>query len=139
VRRENPSDAHVEVAVEHLRIVDRELWETAQARLQANAAAKNLAASSPERPGFWGRGRPRHLLTGKVLCGICGNPFTTVGKDYLRCLRAKNADCTNTVSLRRVHLERRVLRMMGETAGLDRPERRMISFVPHPSAVVMIT
>ena len=99
---------------EHLRIIPHELWLNVAQRLQANGASRDPTDTDRKHPGFWDRRRPRHLLSGKVFCGTCGNPFTTLGKDYLRCLRARNGYCTNTASLRRTGLERHVLAMMRE-------------------------
>ncbi len=112
-RRVNGRNEHVEVPVPDLRIVDEELWQAVQTRLKENAAAPNPAAPGREG-GFWTRRQPRHLLTGKVFCGTCGRHFAAVGKDYLRCVDARHGNCPNRVSLRRVHLEHRVLRAMGE-------------------------
>ena len=114
VRRDNAPEEHIETAAEHLRIVPHELWLGVAQRLQANGASRDPAAPDGQRPGFWDRRRPRHLLSGKVFCGSCGKPFTILAKGYLRCLQARNGNCVNTVSLRRTHLERLVLRRMAE-------------------------
>ncbi len=108
VRRAAATNTHVEVEVPLLKIVERDQWQAAQARLLDNAAAANPAAPDGQ-PGFWDRRKPRHLLTGKVFCGICGQGFATMGKDYLRCMHARNGHCANTASLRRGPLESAVL------------------------------
>jgi site-specific DNA recombinase len=114
VRRDNAPEEYIETEAEHLRIIPHELWLNVAQRLQANGASRDPTDTDRKHPGFWDRRRPRHLLSGKVFCGTCGNPFTTLGKDYLRCLRARNGYCTNTASLRRTGLERHVLAMMRE-------------------------
>jgi site-specific DNA recombinase len=114
VRRDNAPEEHIETPAEHLRIVPHELWLGVAQRLQANGASRDPAAPDQHRPGFWDQRRPRHLLSGKVFCGTCGKPFTTLAKGYLRCLRARNGTCSNTASLPRTRLERQVLRTMGE-------------------------
>jgi DNA invertase Pin-like site-specific DNA recombinase len=114
VRRDNAPEDHVETTAEFLRIVPHDLWLRVAERLQANAASGDHGTTDQHRPGFWDRRRPRHLLSGKVICGNCGKPFTTLGKSYLRCLRARNGSCGNTTSLHRTRLERLVFRTMSE-------------------------
>lgn len=62
---------------------------------------------------FWTRRRARHLLTGLVHCGTCGARFTSVGRDYLGCGRARNSgncgNCGNRQSIRRPVLEHLIL------------------------------
>jgi hypothetical protein len=69
--------------VPELRVIDDTLWERAQARLYKEVAPevdRSVAA-------FRERRRPKHLLSGKVVCGT----FATLGKDYLGCQRAPGA------------------------------------------------
>jgi hypothetical protein len=57
-----------------------------QARLAAQRAAveRNEASKAPRRR-FWDQKRPQHLLSGKLVCGSCGKPLASVGRDYLAC------------------------------------------------------
>ncbi|GGJ40892.1 recombinase family protein [Neoroseomonas lacus] len=115
--RAKAPEAHVEAAVPDLRIVPDDVWNQAQARLGAEAAPR-LAKGPPQ---FWERRRPRHLLTGKVVCGCCGRGFTAVGQDYLACRAARNGSgCRNARSVRRSTLEARVLDALGRQ--LMRPD-----------------
>ncbi len=109
-RRSNDPAEHVVRPVPELRIVDDALWDRVQARLAAEAAP-----APPERPAaaFWERRRPRHLLTGKVVCGVCGGVFYARGRDYLGCPRARLRLCRNTSTVRRGPLEARVLEALG--------------------------
>lgn len=117
VRRPKAREDIVEVAFPEFRIVPEELWRAAQARLAAEAVATHPNGSQP----FWERRRPKHLLTGKVVCGGCGGAFSLLGKDYLGCSRAKNAGaCRNKARVRRSALERQVLAALG--SSLMRPE-----------------
>ena len=107
VSRPNPRSAWVVEDVPHLRIVDAATWDQAAERL-GNIRAASGADAAPE--GFWSRRRPRHLLTGKILCGTCGQAFTAIGKDYLGCTAARRqGTCTNRVTLRRGPLEDTIL------------------------------
>ncbi len=55
---------------------------------------------------FWTRRRPRHLLTGKVLCGVCGGPAAPIGQDYIACSAAeRQGTCVNRASIRRGDIE----------------------------------
>ena len=74
VRRPNERDAVVVRDVPELRIIEQDLWDGVQARLQAEALPPRRAVTGATRP-FWERRRPRHLLTGKVVCGVCGRHF----------------------------------------------------------------
>lgn len=117
VRRAKPPRDVVEVAFPEFRIVPDDLWHAAQARLAAEAVATHPNGGQP----FWERRRPKHLLTGKVVCGCCGGAFSLLGKDYLGCSRAKNAGaCRNKTRVRRSVLEHRVLAALGNQ--LMRPD-----------------
>jgi hypothetical protein len=63
VRRSNSAEDHVEVPVEHLRLVDHALWETVQARLRANAATHRPTSKEGHETGFWDR-------RGRVTCSL---------------------------------------------------------------------
>lgn len=68
----------IEVAFPELRIIPEELWQAAQVRLAAEAVATHPGGGRP----FWERRRPRHLLTGKVICGCCDGAFALlIGAD----------------------------------------------------------
>jgi hypothetical protein len=97
-----------QVLVMDLRIVDDQLWQAVSARL--DTVAKSPAAIAIRESRFWEKKRPKHLLTGLVCCGSCGNPLTNVGRDYLRCTRAdKGGTCSNNQGVRRSLLEKTVL------------------------------
>ena len=60
-------------------------------------------------PAFWNRRRPQHLLTGRVFCGCCSGPYVNKGKDYMGYQADVVGACRNRRSIRRHHLEGRVL------------------------------
>ncbi len=112
VRRINAAEDLIKVDVPHLRIVEQALWDAVQLRLAAEVAP--VHATSPESwsespPAFWDRRRPKHLLSGKVICGHCRGPFISRGKDYLTCQAARHGTCLNRRSIRRGRLDSRVL------------------------------
>jgi hypothetical protein len=55
---------------------------------------------------------PRHLLTGKIVCGVCGRAQQRVGKDHLARRLACNHGCPNGASVRCAHVEARVVRAL---------------------------
>ena len=106
--RPNPPERWIVEEVPHLRIVDADLWDAVrrrQAEILATPAVQKIMESK-----FWTRRRARHLLTGLVFCGVCGARFTSVGRDYLGCGRARNSgNCHNRRSIRRGRLESLIL------------------------------
>ena len=111
VRRRNQPTAYVTQDVPELRIVEDELWDRVQARLVAEAARPTQDAATPA--ALWEARRPQHLLTGKVLCGVCGGLYYARGRDYLSCHNARRDQCRNRTSVRRGPLEARVMQALG--------------------------
>ncbi len=118
VRRRNHASSHVTADVPDLRIIDDELWGRVQARLGAEAARPSKEKG--KSPAFWDARRPKHLLTGKVTCGLCGGLYYARGRDYLSCHKARRYLCQNTTSVRRGPLEARVMDALGR--HLMRPD-----------------
>jgi site-specific DNA recombinase len=109
VRKRNPVEAFVEVEVPELRLVEPALWAAVQTRLGRESAARD----QDRGPRFWEARRPKHLLSGKVFCSVCGHTFKAAGKDYLACLAAKDSTCRNHARVRRAALEQWVLDALG--------------------------
>ena len=113
VSRMNPSSAWVTHEVPELRIVESDVWERAQARLDAIRQASG--ANDSERPRYWESRRAKHLLTGKLVCGVCGGAFSAVGKDFLGCTAARRQGvCHNRAGIRRPVLENLILAALRE-------------------------
>ncbi len=92
-----------------MRIVDQDLWDRVQVRLAEQEASPPRKAGVDPNHHFWERRRPKHLLTGKIVCSSCASPFSALGKDYLGCLAAKHGTCRNISRVRRGSVEKRVL------------------------------
>lgn len=119
VPRVNPESERVIQEVPHLRIIEEQLWNRVQARLEAIRAAP--ATQKIRASGFWLCRRPKHLLTGLVNCGSCGGSFAAVGSDYLACAAArKKGTCQNRQGIRRGELEELILN--GLKDSLMQPE-----------------
>ncbi len=112
VRRDSRADDIVTKEVPHLRIISDPLWQRVLERLKAEAAPIKCTADG-DQSAFWDRRRPRHLLSGKVICGVCGRPSSVFGKDYLGCKAAAHGTCRNTRRVRRAILEAKVLEALG--------------------------
>jgi len=79
VARQNAEAEVVVEAVPELRIVEAGLWARVQERLAAAArpeCSPTLGRSSSLGPR-WSDRRPRHVLTAKIVCGVCGAGWTS--------------------------------------------------------------
>ena len=108
VRHDNRPVDHLVIEVPHLRIIDDELWQRVQTRLKRDAAPVHEGPDGT-RPAFWVRRRPRHLLSGKAFCGVCGRPLSLFGRDYMGCKAASHGTCRNRRTIRRAVLQDRVM------------------------------
>ena len=114
VRRPNDVAALVEREAPDLAIIDPAVWRSVQDRLAREAAPVMVPGQAS--PGaishpchFSERRRARHLLSGKVVCGLCSGSFYPVGKHYLACRAASVRACANAARPSRPALEGRVV------------------------------
>ena len=114
--RPNGPEAVLREQVPELRIIEDTLWEAVQSRLDRQRAAIEPAPNSGDtRRRFWDQRRPQHMLTGKVVCGSCGTPMASVGRDYLACrVAVASGPCGNRARVRRTPLEAQVLEALGD-------------------------
>jgi site-specific DNA recombinase len=97
--RPNPESEWISMPVPELRIIDDELWEAVQSKRNQHSGSR------PEC-----QRRPKHLLSGLAVCGICGGGWTVVGNGYWACGRYRDGrGCTNNRSIRTDTFEHRVL------------------------------
>jgi site-specific DNA recombinase len=96
------------VDLPELRIIDQELWQAVQDRLEG--VRQSARSRKIRKSEFWKNRRPKHLLTGLIHCAQCGNAMAAVGSDYLACSAARNgAGCNNTKGIKRTIIEHGVL------------------------------
>lgn len=98
-----PPDQHRRIPVPHLAIIDRDLWDRAQAR----RSDQTQGVPSRTRPA-----RRPYLLSGLVFCGVCGAAYSAQGQNRLACAayREKGPSvCANRRHVNRTEVERRVL------------------------------
>jgi site-specific DNA recombinase len=79
----NPREEWVTKEVPELRIIDQPLWDAVKARQTANAV-------EGDGIGMWDRRRPRHLLSGLMVCGECGGGYSKVAPSRFGCSSARN-------------------------------------------------
>ncbi len=89
-----------------LRIIDQQLWDQVKA-LQIEARAKRDSQFGLTGNPLSGAKRPGHLLSGLVVCGVCGQPFVSAGPRW-RCKAAHRQACDNS-SITGEQLEQRAL------------------------------
>jgi hypothetical protein len=114
VSRLNPESAWITTDVPELRIVDDKLWQAVRKR-QGKIAEKFVNITEAVREHHRTNRlnvarRPRSLLSGLIFCGYCGGPYSLRGADRFACSnRISNGTCSNTRTIPREELERRVL------------------------------
>jgi site-specific DNA recombinase len=109
----NPPGNEIVIKVEHLRIVDEELWEAVKRR-QAEVS-RPLTDPNTTTP-LNDLHRPRFLLSGLLTCGVCGGGYTITAKDRYGCARrSRQGTCSNSRGIKRQELERHVLDGLSST------------------------
>ena len=114
VSRPNPKEKYRVAEAPRLRIIDETTWQAAQAFKRARAGAKPVQAR-----------RPKRLLTGLLVCGVCGGSMVSAGGNWrdarLQCSRHKETGtCDNSRRFSRNTIEARVLSGLRE--HLTEPE-----------------
>lgn len=119
--RFNPESEWVHVQAPHLRIIEDDLWRAARQRQDSlaliyedNMAKSRTAAASANR-------RPKTLLSGLLVCGVCGGSVAKRGNNRFGCVsHIMGKGCTNTRTIDRDVLEARVI--AGLKDGLVSPD-----------------
>jgi hypothetical protein len=107
IPRYNGSDAWVVDEVQHLRIVDDELWRRVKECQRAIRAKMEADGNAPRSERVR---RPAYLLSNLLKCGVCGGGFAMRTKTHYACSNAHNrATCTNRLRINRTALEASVL------------------------------
>jgi site-specific DNA recombinase len=109
ISRPNPKERWLVTEVPELRIVSDELWAAAKHR-QENSAKAFTATSGSKGERLNRLRRQSHLLSGLLICGACGGPYTIRGRDRYACANHyARGTCGNRLGVARVELEARVL------------------------------
>jgi len=113
VSRLNPPEAWITQEVPQLRIVEDDLWQAVKAR-QEDLATTHATVIAATRAAITNRlnasHRPRSLLSGLLVCGSCGSPYSLRGQDRYACsAHVMSGTCGNNRTISRSQLEARVL------------------------------
>ncbi len=114
VSRINPPAAWITADVPDLRIIDDDLWQVVKARQAALAIEHEVVITAMTTARKANRlnasHRPRSLLSGLLVCGCCGGPYSLRGQDRYACSNhIMTGSCANGRSITRPALEARVL------------------------------
>ena len=118
VSRINPEAEWIRTEVPALRIVDEDLWQAARRRQtqiaeQFENVTKGVRAYRARHVNELRR--PSFLLSGLLKCGCCGGRYGIITRDRYGCLnRYRRGTCDNGHTIRRDHIERRVLAGLAE-------------------------
>ncbi|CAO3453610.1 Recombinase [Azospirillum argentinense] len=107
VARINPQEKREIAEVPELRIIDDVLWNRVKVRQEAVATeiGRDDQGNALNRVH-----RRRFLLSGVLVCGVCGGRYTIMGKDRYGCAGHRNSGtCPNDRTISRQTIENRVL------------------------------
>ncbi|MEQ9190988.1 MAG: recombinase family protein [Alphaproteobacteria bacterium] len=106
VARPNPPDQWEVVPVPALRIIDDDLW----VKVKERQAAVRIEMPQAKGGSLNGSHRRRYLLSGLLVCGVCGGNYSIIGKDRYGCsVHRGKGTCDNNRTLIRQDVEARVL------------------------------
>jgi len=107
ISRLNPPALWIETEVPDLRILEDELWAAAK---QRQSEMELPERSQKIRNALNLRHRAHYLLSGLLVCGVCGARYTLVGEQRYACANHVNrGTCSNRRTVARAAIERRVL------------------------------
>ena len=117
-RRQRDEKDWIRVDAPDLRIIERDIWESVQARV-AKSKGKGRSAFRDQDS--------KYLLTGMARCAHCGGPMTIVGQDYHRrkgrfygCSYYKtrgSSICKNSLLVEQEYLDQIVLKSLHEAVA----------------------
>lgn len=95
VARPNPRDAWEIIEVPDLRIVDDALWARVKARQQKTALVmgRDRDGNALNRAH-----RRKYLLSGRLICSVCGGDYTIVGKARYGCATHRSTGLATTTA-----------------------------------------
>ena len=109
--RQTPEE-RVDVEIPDLRIVPQDIWECAQAELAKRARTD---AENPVKAR-----RTKYLLSGLMICDVCGGPYIVVGKARYGCRNHRHGLCDNAATIAQARIETRVFTRL--RSAFDTPE-----------------
>jgi DNA invertase Pin-like site-specific DNA recombinase len=113
--RFNPESEWVHVKAPHLQIVSDELWAAARAK-QASLVHVYEENMSKRGKALAAMHRPKTLLSGLIVCGVCGGSVAKRSNNRFGCSNnALGNGCANGRTIIRDRLEERVLKGLKES------------------------
>ncbi|MEO1986477.1 MAG: recombinase family protein [Martelella sp.] len=114
VSRLNPESEWLIREVPELRIVDDALWQAVRERqgiiAEKYASVTEAVRKHHKKNRLNGRRRPQSLLSGLIVCGCCGGPYSLRGAGRFACSNhISKGTCSNSRTIPREELENRVL------------------------------
>ncbi len=107
ISRMNERERWVVRHVPELQIISEALWDRVKRRQKT--LKRDTRPDAGEKP-FWGRQRPRHLITGLGKCGKCGSSYVKINANMFGCAAARNrGTCRNRLNIRLDTLETMIL------------------------------
>lgn len=109
-----PEKEIIPIFRDDLVIIDKELWDKAQARL---TELKGTWPVSKKKRGFYQQKSyihtsPTHLFSGLMQCNSCGGAIVLVsgkGSGYYGCYNSKRKTCQNTLLIPRKKIEEKII------------------------------
>lgn len=111
VSRLNPPEDWISEPTPELRIIPQEPWDAAKSRQKRTALPKRT-----NRGHALGRARrAKFLLSGLLICGVCGGSMSVISQTHIGCSSARNKGiCNNRKSIARTKVEDRVLTALSD-------------------------
>ncbi len=109
-----PENEKIPIFREDLVIIDKELWDKTQKRL--NEARGEFPTgpkkSSSRRPKNYVQTNPNHLFSGLMKCHVCGGAIVLIsgkGSGYYGCYNARRKTCRNTLLVPLKKVEEKII------------------------------
>ena len=123
----------VTIAFRSLRIISDELWHAVREQVEARS---KVAAENPSQAR-----RSKHLFSGLMVCGCCGENYVKVSKTSFGCNEGRKKTCRNTKPISQHRLETRVFDRLRDAfrspellaafeTALDQERRKLEGFDP---------
>jgi len=133
VTRLNPESEWIRNAVPELRIVSDALWQAVKRQQQMLAERYALVKEAAQSRSAQGLRRPAYLLSGLLECGTCGGTYAVVVGDRYGCVgHHRSRNCSNSRTIRREEIERRVLAGITERlVSVEKIEAAVAAYAAH--------
>lgn len=113
-----PPGERIEIYDPTLAIIDEATYEaTCQRFAEIHKTHPAGTKGWKGRPGSYRDYAPKHLLSGTLVCGVCGTPLSQMSSGYYGCPRAPLNACANRAGANRVLTEQLILEAIMAEVG----------------------